>query len=67
MIPELKELSYKERLMNLNLPSLVYRRRKADMIWVYKIVNGLVRVDCADVFTKAPERHTRGHTMKILK
>ena len=40
MIPELKELSYKERLKKLYLPTLVYRRNRGDMIEVYKILNG---------------------------
>ena len=35
MLPGLKELSYKERLKKLVLPTLMYRRIRGDMIEVY--------------------------------
>ena len=38
MIPELKHLSYPERLKNLKLPTMAYRRARGDMIEVFKIV-----------------------------
>ena len=41
MIPELKALSYPERLSRLNLWSLEERRVRADLIEVYKMVHGL--------------------------
>ena len=34
----LKDLEYKERLKQLELPTLVYRRMQGDMIEVYKIL-----------------------------
>ena len=34
-------LSYEDRLKSLDLPSLQYRRRKADMLEVFKIVSGI--------------------------
>ena len=45
MIPSLKGLSYEERLRALNLPSLEHRRRRGDMLQVYKILNGIDRLD----------------------
>ena len=36
----LKELSYKERLKKLDLPTLVYRPIEGDMIEVYKKLKG---------------------------
>ena len=39
--PSLSHLSYHDRLMALNLPSLLYRRRRMDMIMMYKILNDL--------------------------
>ena len=39
MIPELRDLSYEERLKALNLPTLAYRRTRGDMIETYKILN----------------------------
>jgi len=41
MIQELKIHPYQDRLSTLNLPNLVYRRRRMDMIMLYKIIHGL--------------------------
>ena len=41
LVPELQHLSYDDRISALNLPSLLYRRRRIDMITVFKIVYGL--------------------------
>ena len=38
MIPELKHLSYPERLKKLKLPTMAYRRARGGMIEVFKIV-----------------------------
>ena len=38
LVPELKQLSYPDRLKKLNLPTLAYRRARGDMIQVYKIL-----------------------------
>ena len=37
MLPELYNLTYAERLRHLKLPSLYYRRRRGDMIFVYQL------------------------------
>ena len=39
IIPEFRDYSLFDRLKHL--PSLVYRRRRMDMIMVYKIIHGL--------------------------
>ena len=41
LIPEVKHLSYSERLKSLKLPTLEYRRQRADQIQVFKIMNEL--------------------------
>ena len=38
-LPTLSKLSYEERLIQLKLPTLAYRRIRGDMIEVYKIMN----------------------------
>ena len=38
MIYNLKKMSYEDRLKNLNLPTLKYRRLRGDMIETYKII-----------------------------
>ena len=49
--PSLSHLSYHDRLMALNLPSLLYRRRRMDMIMMYKILNGLDGLPFDDLFS----------------
>ncbi len=39
LLPELKNLSYPERLTRLKLPTLSYRRARGQMIEVYKIIS----------------------------
>ena len=45
LIAEIKQLSYEERLRQLELPSLEHRRRRGDMLQTYKIINGIDRVN----------------------
>jgi len=59
LIPELKELSYPERLDKLNLWSLEERRVRADLIEVYKVVHGLSAIPFHDLF----EFETSGRTV----
>ena len=43
LVPELRDLDYTNRLVALNLPSLLYRRQRMhmDMITVFRIVHDL--------------------------
>ena len=43
MVPELAHLSYQERLEQLKLPTLVYRRHRGDMLQTYKVPPQRVR------------------------
>ena len=38
LVPDLKMLSYQERLRELNLPTLYYRRNRYDLIQLFKII-----------------------------
>jgi hypothetical protein len=67
IVPELKGLSYPERLRALNLPTLVYRRRRGDMIEVFKILRGMENIDSSKFFTIATYGSTRGHELKLFK
>ena len=44
MIPDLKHLSYPERLKKLKLPTMAYHRAKGDMIEVFKIVSQIYEI-----------------------
>ena len=37
----IKDLSYPQRLKILDLPTLIYRRRRADMLQIYRIIKGI--------------------------
>ena len=60
-MPELK--SYEKRLKELNLPTLLYRRKRDDLIQVFKIVNGVDDIS-PDKFFTFPETTTRRHSKK---
>ena len=74
MVPNLRELSYTDRLEKLNLETLDYRRRRADLLEAYRIINGIHEVDqtcsCSrcpqkQMFTPALQTSTRGHSKKL--
>ncbi len=67
LVPTIKDLPYEERLRHLRLPSLLHRRRRGDMIQMYKIVKDVVDVD-KKLFTNMQESTTtRGHNFKLRK
>ena len=45
IIPELKSLPYEGRLKSLNLTALAIRRIRGDLIEVYRILNGLEKMN----------------------
>ena len=74
MIPALKDLSYTERLKSLNLETLEYRRKRADLLETYRIMNNIHDLDnschCSNcpekvMFQKTLSSTTRGHSMKL--
>ena len=67
LVPELKHLPYEEWLKELNLPSLEHRRRRGDMIHVYKIMAKIDRVDPEALFERADHTGTRGHSQKLFR
>ena len=66
MITSLRQQPYIDRLRTLKLPSLEYRRRRGDMIQVYKIMYQKDRID-PDTFFQLAESTTRGHELKLNK
>ena len=67
LIPHLRDKPYEERLKALQLQSLVYRRKRGDMITMYKIINDQVRLNTHKLFTSLPTSSTRGHDQRIFK
>ena len=67
IIPDLRDLSYKSRLLQCGLTIPETRRVRGDQIEVFKIVNGYEDVD-RNVFFKLKEGSTtRGHKAAIVK
>ena len=67
MIPELRHLSYEQRLNRLGLISLEKRRVRGDLIQAFKIIKGIDKVHYSKFFTLNVDRRTRGHKFKLLK
>jgi len=61
-IPELKGLPYPERLKRLKLPTLAYRRRRSDMIELYKITSGVYEEElCTFVKLRSEQTERQGN------
>ena len=74
LVPELKNLPYISRLQELNLPTLKYRRRRADIIETYRIMTNQHTISgnchCNLCPTKqllelSSNTNTRGHRFKL--
>ena len=67
MIPELRDLSYEERLKECGLTTLETRRLRGDQIEVFKILNGYENIDRNMFFLLKKDSRTRGHEVKLVK
>ena len=70
MLPDMKDLSYEERLIKLKLPTLRFRRLRGDMIETYKIVTGVYDKRVTENILPLNQnihQNTRGHSLKLTK
>ena len=67
LVPSIREKPYEERLLELGLPTLNYRRQRNDMIQVYKIMNQIDKLDKDLFFKLSSASQTRGHNLKLQK
>ena len=67
LIPSLRDLSYENRMRKLKLPSLMYRRKRGDILYMYKLVHGHLGIAKEDLFQDPPLIATRGHRFKVAK
>ena len=62
MVPELRELTYEDRLKKMGLPTLQDRREREDLITLYKVVNGMEKLDTPNLVMMEEEtRQMIGH------
>ena len=66
IIPELRHYSYQERLQKLSLPSLVYRRQRGEMIFLYQLTHQYFNIDITNLL-QYQSFITREHCYKIYK
>ena len=66
IIPELRHYSYQERLQRLSLPSLVHRRLRGEMIFLYQLTHQYFSIDITSLL-QYQSSITRGHCYKIYK
>ena len=67
ILPNIRSLPYNKRLQFLQLPTLVYRRLRGDMIETYKMLHGHYDSRCIPSLQLASDRPTRGHSFKLYK
>ena len=65
LVSGIQHLTYGERLARCKLPSMKYRRKRGDMIQVYKIINGLDDLKKEEFWNFDVDNRTRGHSLKI--
>ena len=66
LIPGLKNLSYHQRLSELKLPSLKFRRIRGDLIQAYKVFNKVDDLKVDDIFKLNHYDKTRNSLFKIF-
>lgn len=66
LVKDVSDLSYEQRLKALGIPTLEYRRDRADMIQIYKSVYGHDELKWDHLFTLS-SGDLRGHHLKFVK
>ena len=67
MIPELRDLSYEECLIECGLTTLETRRLRRDKIEMFKILNGYKNIDRNIFFSLKKDSRTRKHEVTLVK
>jgi len=70
MVPGLHNLRFEERLRRMDLPSLLYRRLRGDVIETYKYLHGIYNINCSlflPLSVGDSGVSTHGHSLKLQK
>lgn len=66
IVSSIRNLSYPKRLKALDIPTLVYRRQRTDMLQVFRIINNDDKID-TETFFEYNTTATRGHPFQLFK
>ena len=67
LVYNVRNLSYENRLKELKLDSIKFRRRRTDILQVYRIVHGIDNIPLDNFFEINSDTRTRGHNFKLKK
>ncbi len=67
LVPEILNMTYEDRLREMELPTLEQRREGAHMITLYKLVNKIDKIDKDDLLLPARSQGLRGLGRKLRK
>ena len=67
LVKRLQNVSYQERLKQLNLSSMGDRIRRGDMVETYKLLTRKVKAEPSQFFDTSQDTRSRGHTLKLKK
>ena len=69
MVPDLRDLTYEDRLMEIELPTLQSRRERGDLVMMYKIISEKEKIDIENmvVLTEDRDRNRRPKLENILR
>ena len=65
MLPGIGKLTYHQHLSILELDSLELRRVRADLLFTYKLVFGLIDISLHDSFVPRFNEARQGHNCKL--
>ena len=66
-VKEISNLTYEDRLIALNLPSIKYRQLRGDLIQTFKIIKNIDNLDCEEFFSFSTYSSTRNSNLKLYK
>ena len=69
MVTDQGSIKYEEKLQRLGMTTLQERRKRGDLLEVYKILNNMSGLNSADFFEFVPDRHsveTRSYVENLL-
>ena len=67
LVKSVRHLNYSERLKALKIPTLQFRRKRSDMIQVFRIMHQFDNLQEEHFFSRTKCSRTRGHSLKLYK